>query len=346
MSAPDANTSAPLRHVFIVGCRRSGTTWLATLLAQHPQVVTLQQSGFFLSLNAVTDWLETQRKYGRAVLTSAAESKAADGLTRHAVAGLFPIERYYELVRPLAENVYAHIARCAPETTMVVDQQPEHVALWRHILAILPGAMFLHLIRDPRSVFSSYWHAAKSWSTGGTFTADPIEFGREWCQAVQQGRSIGAATSRYVEVRYETLRKTGAEELERIHRELGLPTSRALCERAIEACAMDKLREAARGPATFFRRGEAESWRRELSRTQQRIVEYVCAEQMRELGYAPEVEAGGRKPFAVWRRDFKGRIAGAGRRWMREDQGWIKRAARGVGRLCPPLRRLAWRMLR
>ena len=45
-----------VQRVFIIGLPRSGTTWMMWLLAQHPEVVALQQSGMFLPIKRMEEW--------------------------------------------------------------------------------------------------------------------------------------------------------------------------------------------------------------------------------------------------------------------------------------------------
>ena len=346
MTGSDLRNPTDAKRVFIVGCRRSGTTWIAMLLAQHPNVVALQQSGFFLSLDHVTEWLVSQRKYGRAVLTSNAESEGADGLQRQSIDSLFSVERYYDLVRPLAEDVYDNLARGTENTKAVVDHTPEHVRIWEHVHAILPEAHFLHVVRDPRSVFSSYVAAGKSWSSKDTFTNDPIEFGEEWVREVQRGREIRDATDCFTEIRYEAMKRNGPEELERVYRSLGLECDREMCERAIEACSMDKLRKSARGPANFFRKGEAEGWRNELSAKQIETIEYLCADTMDAMDYERVNATFAGPPSLIVKNERKKRMVEKSRQWVRESDGPAKRVLRWTANKFPRLRKIAWRVLR
>lgn len=330
--------------VFIVGCRRSGTTWLATLLAQHPRLVALQQSGFFLVLDKVTSWFRTRRKYGGTVLSSASSS---DELARTSLSEVFPVERYYDLVQPLVRELYGRIAATSPETTGVVDHQPEHVRLWRDIHAVLPEAHFVHVIRDPRAVFSSYVHSAKSWSSRQTFTRDPVVFAEEWVRDVTEGRSIAAETDRCIEVRYEQMREEGAPGLLRVYEALGLPADLAQSEAAIEACSIDKMRKSAtHGPSAFFRRGAVQGWKEELSASDIEAVEYVCADLMDELGYERVNKSFSQPPAPVRRRQKRRRRMDACRAWIRDGDGWVKVAVRGVVRRVPGLRRLAWNTIK
>ena len=72
---------------------------------------------------------------------------------------------------------------------------------------------------------------------------------------------------------------------------LGEPVSREEAESYVAASAFDKVRPTVSAPeevdAQFFRRGEVDSWRRELSGSDIAIIERLTRKQMAELGYEP-----------------------------------------------------------
>lgn len=303
--------SSKPKHVFIVACRRSGTTWVTMLLSQHPRVVGVQQSSFFHRVNYLAQYLDEEVKYGRHVLTAAGSNGAGSAsgdtsaeLQRKAIRDVVPLERFHHHIRGFAEEVYERLANCAEGTLAVVDHQPENVRAWKHIIEIFPDAYFLNVVRDPRSVYSSYYHSARTWSNRETFTSDPTEFAAEWKLDVSGGREIRLRTDRYLEVRYEDLLGNGPSELRRIHEFLELPTSDEQCRDAIEACSLDRLRKSSHGPRGFFRKGEAKGWRSELPRSKVARIEYETASLMTELGYERAFVTGNQKPFPMRVRDF------------------------------------------
>ncbi len=334
------------KRVFVVGCRRSGTTWVTMLLSHHPGAAGIQQSSFFERVDNLANWIDEQVKYGRTVLTadqSAGDDRAA-GLARQPLGSVVTMERFYHHMRPLAEEVYGQIAECAPDALAAVDHHPENVRYWKHILQVFPDAWFVHVVRDPRSVFSSYRHAALSFSSSNIFTTDAIEFAEEWTREVSKGRAIADATDRYIEIRYEAMRENGAEELLRLFEKLGLPADLELSQRAIDACSMDKLKQTAHGPKGFFRKGEVAGWQRELSRAQVEIVEYGCEPLMAELGYE-RTTPGGDKPRAVRVHERRRQTRDSWRQWAAQGDGVVIRSLRKMGKTFPRARKFAWRLL-
>lgn len=306
MSQPDTK----LKHVFIVAVRRSGTTWVTLLLAQHPQVVGLQQSSFFYRLRQFSQYFESHAgAYGRHILTSSRDSAGGEaGLDRKAISSVISMDRMHHFVRPLAEEVYAELAASAESTLAVVDQQPENVHSWERILEIFPEAYFLNVTRDPRSVFSSFVQCSKTWSNREAFSCDPIRFGNEWNGDIKLARSIQEKTDRYHELSYEKLKRDGLHELGKLHEFLGLPTSESMCQEAIDACTVDKLQKSKHGPKSFFRKGEVDGWRRELSRGDIAIIEHMCFDFMEQLGYERSIVQDRQEPAAFRRQRFINRV--------------------------------------
>ena len=307
---PSLTDSPKAKRVFIVACRRSGTTWVTMLLSQHPQVVGVQQSSFFHRVDYLAKYLDEDVKYGRHIIT--AEAKADSGkqdaavsseLARRPIRAAIPLERFHYHMRAFAEEVYDRLAQCTDDTLAVVDHQPENVRSWKHIIEIFPDAYFLHVVRDPRSVYSSYVHSAKSWSNPATFPTDPRAFSAEWKSDVSVGREIRLRTERHLEVRYEELIANGPAQLRRIHEFLGLEASDEERVEAIEACSLDRLRASAHGPRDFFRKGQARGWKAEVPRSRVEVIEYECGPLMDELGYARNFVKGNSKPLSMRVRD-------------------------------------------
>jgi hypothetical protein len=261
------------------------------------------------------------------------------------VADAVPSGRYVELVRPLAEAVYGELGAVNPEALAVVDQTPEYVQVWEEILSVFPDAWFLHVVRDPRSVFCSQKSAARSWADPTRFAYDALSVGEEWVHDVTRARAIAAATPRYREVRYEALRQDSARGLAEIFRWLELPADEGLCERAVAACSLEKLRRADHAPRGFFRKGEVSGWKAEMKAGEVRALEHVAGDLMRQLGYETVTPAGAPAPLGVrWRRTRRG-LADRVRCWAWESKSPLRRGAARALKSVPFVRRLLLRRL-
>ncbi len=285
MPAPGWEPLPSLKPVYIVGMPRSGTTWLAWLLAQHPSVAVLHQSGLFYCFEHVQKWWTRDidfsrwdRKEGR--------PPSEDGLYNvSSTAKLLSREALHAYCRSMGAHIYGELAPKTDGLKVVVEQTPEHMALAPFIEAVLPEACFLHLMRDPRAVYVSMREAVSSWADPGSFPTSPIQTAAAWKRSARLGGELRARTSNYHLVRYETLHSDGPAELERIFRWLELETDLASCERAVEACRIENLRAKTAAAQGFFRRGSPAAWREELSSSTLRLIEYICGEELERWGY-------------------------------------------------------------
>lgn len=258
--------------VFVFGCARSGTTWLQRLLSQWPHAATAEETHLF-----------------SAYLRSSAESwRRHDGgwIGLH---HLLSEDEFIEWMRGFAELCLGRIADARPGSRIVVEKTPKHGEYAADILRLYPNAFFIHIIRDPRAVVPSLRAASGSW--GSSWAPTSLEVAsRKWRTDFKNARRPASLTERYTEVRYEQLHADGAREIARLFAWLGEPVSREEAESYVAASAFDKVRAVVAEDNVddrFFRRGEVDSWRRELSGSDIAIIERLTRNQMAELGYEP-----------------------------------------------------------
>ncbi len=337
MVPESASPDPVVKTVFIVGFPRSGTTWLSWLLAQHPAVVAFQHGWLFRKLKGVSDWWRMASESGTDIVgTSIVGTDIVElGDTpnqRVSLGAALPPGDFRAACRPLAQEVYSRIAEVQEGVRVVVEQTPENLVLADFVHGVLPDAYFLHLVRDPRSVLSSLRKAVDSWADPGGFPTSAVDFARLWCEYIERGQALAQLTDRVLEVRYEQLLAEGEHELARIFSWLDLPHDANLRARAVEACTLDKLRQKASAPSGFFRKGSADAWRQEISRSQLRTVEYIAGSQMTRLGYELALPPARRPPFRM--------------RWGKLSSRVVKWIVAGplrpiIGRVAPLLRRFA-----
>ena len=315
------------------------------LLAQHPEVVALQQTDFFRTLRTFGCWWREDQQYGMSVLHLPNDGQgetelSKEGLVREKLGDVQPMDSYYAMARRVATDVFERFRATRLGATTIVDQTPENVQVWEEILEVFPDAIFLHMIRDPRAVFASYRGAVRAWGDPRHFPTDPEEFAAEWRRDVFKARAIASRTDNYVEVRFEDLKREGMPRMLRLMRDLGLEADEDLAQRALDACSIEKLRQADHGPQGFFRKGEADGWKRDLSRGQIRAIEHLLEQPMRELGYEPSLGTDVAAPLGL---RFKRGVRSIKRgfaRWAWSSEGPLRRFASKTLRRMPGLRRM------
>lgn len=267
--------------IFIVGSPRSGTTWLQLLLAQHPDIATDKETQLFTQYVS-----RLQERWHEEV--DEAQVGTTNGLTQ-----IMTETQFLTAVRGFTDRVLGSLAKDNPTAKFVLEKSPEHALHASTIMKAYPDAWFLHIIRDPRAVSNSFRHAARDWWTWAP--SGPIETTRRWRRNVSAARDIASFTSRYNEVFYEDLHRSGEDELRRLLSWLGLAADDDFCREAIKACHIENLKdgqthedqpwELDEEPDGFFRVGNRDSWRDELTRCQISTVEQEARGLMCELGY-------------------------------------------------------------
>jgi hypothetical protein len=267
-----------VRKVFLVGCPRSGTTWLQIILGSHPEIATVRETHLFhwyvAGLHAHWRGEESSgSKDGLQVLLSQAD--------------------FDQACRQFADVVFDRIAAWNPDARILLEKTPDHLRSWRLIRRLYPEARFLHIVRDPRAVTASLLaYGREPWGQGAP--QDATAAAMLWRTNVGMGRDLPPHLgSDYFEVRYEDLAGAPDAVLARICAWLELAPIQYDAERfSIETLRRRRLD----GPPTlatwdgrenFFRRGEAHGWRSELSPEQIETIELLCSDLMREIGYAP-----------------------------------------------------------
>lgn len=265
--------------VFVVGSPRSGTTWLQLLLAQSSAVATTHETHLFNLYLQSPNWAwrhfrNQDRDMGLASLVSEKE--------------------FFSWIDDFSRLIVDRIAARRLGATIVVEKTPNHGHFVTDILRVFPAAYFIHAVRDPRGVVASVCAAASTWAV--RWAPKRLKAACDvWNKDIAQAQAIKYLTPRYREVFYERLHADGAGELVRLFEWLGEPISRAEAERYVAACAIDKLRagdadapwDLKTEPAAFFRRGESEAWREDLSPSDIAIVERSTKKLMQRLGYQP-----------------------------------------------------------
>lgn len=151
MAGPVAET--PIR-AFLIGCPRSGTTLLQSLLFAHPGVVSFPETFFFAKV--VPSPPERVRR--RLRIASAQAPRALRDLDSFGV----PADPHPRHLPSLTVNGYARrfvrrMDRAAIEAgaRMWLEKTPRHARYVDRIQSVVPDARFIHLVRAGEAVAAS-----------------------------------------------------------------------------------------------------------------------------------------------------------------------------------------------
>ncbi|MDA3919333.1 MAG: sulfotransferase [Salinisphaera sp.] len=268
-----------IKPIFLIGAPRSGTTWLQLLLAQSPHVVTCNETHLFSSYlgSAFQSWKHFQ------------SNNRAIGL-HHIVSEA----DYMACLKHQCDSLFERIKESKPSASLFLEKTPAHARCWERITQLYPEARFIHLIRDPRAVVASLRRAAQTW--GSSWARPGIAHNSHlWLSDVTNARKIAQTSTPYIEVTYESIRADTSAEIRNIFSFMGIEHSIDECFSYERACAMDRLKEAdprtavpwnlGSEPPGFFRKGEAEGWKKVLSNRDISLIESITFSIAERLNY-------------------------------------------------------------
>lgn len=289
----------PYRKIFVVGCPRSGTTWIRRLVGEHPAVVTGPESHAFPQiLGAFVDLGLTGRAAWRRVLDRWWRGRRRDleaglhmwasfpDLCRWVTAAMampdLPDEARAERVIEALFDAY-FMAQGGGAGRVLLEKTPQHVFWIDRILARWPDARIVEVLRDGRDVCVSLQmrSATQRWAPGER--RRQIE---TWVQAVSRGlafRENPALAERIHLLRFEDVKAAPVEEGARLLNFLALPASRAETTRMLDAVSID--RHPRKGAGRHVRSGAVGDWRHHFGPEDEALFEALAGDLARRVGY-------------------------------------------------------------
>jgi len=332
-----------IKTVFIVGQPRSGTTWLMWLLAQHPAVVACNHAGFFHELKPLAGWWKMPVLHGKNIHIVNQVDGGAESRQKRKLDEVLGWEEFSSNASRLAEAVFSAIASAKPGASCVVEQTPENLDFWKLILDVCPQAYFLHIVRDPRSVFASLRDAAGTWAPAGEFPTHPVTVGESWRRYLQNAAELRLHTPSFHEVHYENLQANGEAVLQGIFEWLDLEIDEGKCRGYLERGSFNEMKSAQKWmPEGFFRKGKSAGWVDELSPSQIKSLEFVAGDLLDKQGYYRRYAVQQKPPAAVaryhrlrrWKYLIFFELGPRGVRWLERQ--------RIIGRFVRSLRLSVW----
>ena len=201
-----------MKHVFITGCGRSGTTMLGSMLGACRDSVATPEADFFLDYYFQKGGKNTGKEDFIRFLNAHYRFRQWE-----VPASEIPFEPSdfapYDLEKAVVKSTQAYASRhrgISVSDFTRIDHTPSNIKYFEKIDLSFPQARYIFMVRDPRAVFASVRDL--DW---GPNTA--LALSREWMHyaalyfAVQK-----TIPNRILLVRYEDLVREPAEELTRI----------------------------------------------------------------------------------------------------------------------------------
>jgi Sulfotransferase family len=279
-----------MSDAFIVGPVRSGTSWLHTMLSEHPDFASPPETHLFANyLGPLEDaWRADQARLRRALETPGARVGF----------GLAPVvtdDEFTEMLRTWFATVRSLVLSAKPGATRLLEKTPDH-SLWIDtIWRVAPDALIVFMVRDPRSTVRSVLSArTEAWGVWAPESlADATSL---WLRNVRQYFSR-KRDKRVMLLRYEDLRSDAAE-LDRVAKFLGLEPPAKWRATAHDVAPTERTSLVTRGEAASnrLRPYDAEGFSYHDRRTYRTLTPYEtayivsrCHDEMNALGYPTDI---------------------------------------------------------
>jgi len=279
-----------LSKLFIIGCGKSGTTWLRYMLNGHSQIVVEGEGSFAWRLlphffQALEAFNKHQQK-GQPPVTHFAPD---DALVMARVLIDTQLARYVEHARQSGRDLR--------DLRYVGDKTPQHTIAIPLLNTLYPESRFVHIMRDPRDVAVSGWfHDGRT--SGRTFEQFVYHYMNEvWPLQVGSARRDGPplGAKRYFEIRYEDLLEDEQGIVERVLAFLDVDRASGAVAQCRAAGSFKRLSggrdRGEEDQSNFYRKGVAGDWRNHLPLE---LVQPCCdriAGLMVAAGYDPDCAA-------------------------------------------------------
>ncbi|NEP17527.1 MAG: sulfotransferase [Leptolyngbya sp. SIO4C1] len=309
--------------LFVVGCPRSGTSWVTTLIAGHPDVVAVPVETHayrlvyepFVTLPAESRrqrwraWKGTLRRYGlRPLLFGFQPFDIWRGIWRsyrilnrphsyglHALAGPAEFKAILKAAQtqPGSPSDQAEAAIAAllehffqqqgQPGQTLLEKTPLHLRYADRLLRRFPEARVVEVIRDGRDVCASYNALAQQQAWARVGTAGAI---RQWRRCIAWGDQFRAQPDlapRIHRVRYEALRADPTAGLQRLLDFAQLDWTAGQVSAQVQAA--DISRVAQKGAGQYVRQGVVGAWQTQLSDAEKSLCHAIAGTELSRLGY-------------------------------------------------------------
>ena len=276
---------------FVVGAQKSGTTWLQKTLNSVEGVHCLGEGHFVDKL--LMPVAQTRHDYNKMMQVVQHRIYDGDGF----YSGI-PDQELFGLMRSWILNIMLRNAK-APQNEILAlgDKTPGHSFHLPTLKQLFPGARFLHILRDGRDVAVSAFHhrqrlQQESGQGGGDLQAEAHQYLAKWAgftRAIRKAESAGIPVHT---VHYEAMLNEGLTSLRGCIDYL-LPENSiedGQLQAAVDANSFQAL-SGGREPGTIdassiLRRGQAGSWKDELTPEAQERFSPEDRQLLSSLGYS------------------------------------------------------------
>jgi hypothetical protein len=286
--------------VFVVGCGRSGTSWVQSIIGMQPSVVTTQESHAYEVVygrvsaaghRSVAAWAKVLHRHDlgrrerrwvglhwwidRAPLCDLIASAMA-------VHDRAPADVAQDVIEAIFDDYFARHGGSPGHT--LLEKSPGHLRYADVILRRYPEAKIVEVVRDGRDVCVSMQMQALTLRWPPTERAAQV---RTWVDAVRAGialRNNPAFASRVHLVRYEALKADPQRVIEGIYAFCGFAPGAVDLADAVDRSSFRHHRSTGDGRHT--RRGEVGDWQNHFTPQDEELFRSLAGDVFEAAGYS------------------------------------------------------------
>ncbi len=279
-----AEASDRFSPIFVVGCERSGTTLLRSILDAHSRIAMTPETHFFSTWFPKGDLRLRSRFRERLILYAKSD---------HFAQLNYPPEQFLADVAEWGREqnagaIFAHILQTyqtSCKKPRVGEKTPYHYECVATFLRLFPNARIIWMLRDPRAVANSLkktpWAGHRS----------PLGLAFQWYHSTMLW-SKWRDHPNVLTIRYEDLVNTPDVTVRRVLSFVGEPYEETLWlrrqkiddpQRGLTPWAREHY-QSARRPIT---KSSLDAWHDQLGPRELRTIEAICTHGMRQAGYHP-----------------------------------------------------------
>ena len=193
-----------MRKIFIVGCPRSGTTLLQSMLAANPDVVSFPETHLFSKTIHINKLIRVLTVYSESHVEKVQSLLNELGIDQisELKPPVFKTLKWTELLLQVLDNIGKHFSE--GEESVLLEKTPRHLHYIDLIQQADPNVFFIHLIRNGEDVVASLMEATgdspNKWS--GKRSAEKSIFW--WNRSIRISRKY-IGKPQHLHVRYENL---------------------------------------------------------------------------------------------------------------------------------------------
>jgi hypothetical protein len=272
--------------VFIVGPVRSGTSWLQTMLAEHPDLASPAETHLFANYLGPLhrEWRNDRARFEATL----AQPRSRVG---YGLATIMSADEFTSLLQESYATVRSLVLSAKPGAHRLLEKTPDH-ALWLDTIdCVVPGAAIIYMVRDPRDTVRSLLELSRApWGDWAPKTLEDAT--TLWLRNVRP-YFARQKDPRVLLVRYEDLRSDPSE-LERVAKFIRLERPSEWLQTPIDAAPEDRSSTVVRGDAAerslnpYDAHGFSYQHRdgtRSLDPYESGYIAVRCRDEMKALGY-------------------------------------------------------------